>query len=104
MYFAWNWEFGSVLSKLQNFGTPVGCAFLSSVHWFNTARSSHGKVAAGTLWGRLPAVQPTYRLILKPHENRGVLILCLDSWRERPWSIYTLHRQKVLKEDFVCLA
>jgi hypothetical protein len=32
---------------------------------------------------------PPCQLILKPYENHGVLILCLDSWCERPRSIYT---------------
>jgi hypothetical protein len=35
-------------------------------------------------------------LFKKAYENRRVLILHPDSWHERPWSINTPHRRKVL--------
>jgi hypothetical protein len=35
----------------------------------------------------------------KTLENRGVLILHPDSWRERPWTIHTVRGQKVLRLD-----
>jgi hypothetical protein len=45
-----------------------------------------------------PAANPPCWFILQPYGNRGVLILRLDGWHERPRSIYTPHGRKMLKE------